>query len=177
MMPWRKIAGLSSVASLMLGCTITTSDGGADSGTNWNETGGSGNTGGTTSTGGTAAGGSSLAGGTDSGGSSECFVSAYKPPPGGCDECLRGPTMCSDYLDCRAVSGCPQIVDAMTKCMAAKALDAGGTTVPVGSDVACRASTSGMSTSDTSAAAVAAQTFWTLISLSSCDHPCWVEGS
>ena len=175
MMPWRKIAGLSSVASLMLGCTITTSDGGADSGTNWNETGGSGNTGGTTSTGGTAAGGSSLAGGTDSGGSSECFVSAYKPPPGGCDECLRGPTMCSDYLDCRAVSGCTNIVDAMSACMAAKTLDAG--TVPVGSDVACRASTSGMSTSDTSAAAVAAQTFWTLISLSSCDRPCWVEGS
>ena len=175
MMPWRKIAGLSAVASMMLGCTITTSDGAADSGTNWNETGGATSQGGASSTGGAATGGVSTVLG----------CSPQSETPDSCGECLQSPDntstsapgMCTDYKSCATVSGCTAIVNSMSLCMATKALDAGGTTVPDGSDVACRASTSGMSTSDTSAAAVAAQTFWTLISLSSCDRPCWVEGS
>ncbi len=163
MMPWRKIAGLSVCVSLMVGCTITTSDGG-DAGSSWTETGGTGSQGGAASTGGTTA----------AGGASTVIVCAPdKEVNNPCGQCLQtsdnidagGTGMCSDYLTCAAVSGCKEIVSAMAMCMAQTTLDAGSSTIAAGTDGDCRSRTTGMRAQDTSAAALAAQTFWGLIGL------------
>jgi hypothetical protein len=173
MMPWRKIAGLSVGVSLMVGCTITTSDGG-DAGSVWDDTGGSGSQGGTSSTG-----GASTTGGTAAGGASTVVVCAPETETvNTCGYCLQSPDgtgMCSDYKVCAAVAGCTTIVNAMTLCMYGKTPDGG--LVPAGADDACRAATPGMSAADKSDAAIAAQTLWNLITLGACDRSCYVEGT
>lgn len=187
MMPWRKIAGLAVGATLVLGCTVTTSDGGADSGFFGNETGGSSSVGGSSASGGNSVGTTSTGGMTAAGGASTTVVcNPASEQPGSCGQCLQtadvvtsgDPGMCNEYTACAAVAGCTAIVNAMSTCMAGKAQAAGADTPPTGSDAACRAATSGMGANDTSASAKAAQTLWDAISINLyCGFPCWAENS
>jgi len=175
MMPWRKIAVLGVGASLMLGCTITTSDGNLDGGL-MDETGGSGNQGGAASTGGpTSAGGTSTV---------IACTPAAEDPANTCGICLQradnptdatDPGLCNEFLPCANTAGCTDIVNAMATCMSTKAVS---NSVPLGADAECRASTPGMAATDTSAAAMAAQALWTAISNSVwCGTDCWAEGT
>ena len=120
MMPWHKIVVLGFGASLVVGCTITTSDGGVDSGI-WNETGGANGTGGSSTQG-----GASSTGGTAAGGASTVVICDPGSEVGNpCGQCLQTadtdatePGMCEEYKPCAAVSGCTDIVGAMSICMA-----------------------------------------------------------
>jgi hypothetical protein len=176
MIPWRNVGVIGFVATcLFAGCTVTTTDGTADSGTA-NGTGGNSN-GGAGSTGGNSAGGASTV--------VQCNPAAEQT--GSCGECLQTadtaspPGLCNEYLVCAAVAGCTAIVNAMSNCMALKA-QANGNVVPSSADGECRASTAGMISptqvkpTDTSPASQAAKTFWDKIQVNdqfACTDQCW----
>ena len=167
MMAWRKIAVLGFGASLIVGCTITTSDGGVDSGI-YEGTGGSSNQGGAASTGGNGNGGASSV--------IACDPSA-EPSSNLCGICLQtadnapaSPGMCTEYLACAAVSGCVPIVGEMTNCMAQHS-DSNGNLLP-DAETTCK----GIVTQITAntAAGIAAATFWNQIATSlECSDVCW----
>lgn len=161
MIPWRKVAVLGFVGTCLLaGCTVTSSDGTFDGGA----TGGAGNTGGAGSVGGTGAGGTSTI--------VDCNPAAGTT--GSCGFCIQTADtaggLCNEYKVCGAANGCATIINAMATCMSGKVV---GGNIPMTADAECRASTAGMSVSDTSAAARAAQTFWDQIQVSLCSVDCW----
>jgi len=167
MMPWHKIVVLGFGASLVVGCTITTSDGGVDSGI-WNETGGANGTGGSSTQG-----GASSTGGTAAGGASTIIVcDPSSEDPGSCGECLQTSSAttgtCDEYKVCAAVSGCTDIINAMATCMSTKT-DASGLLPTAKAD--CLAATPAMTAN--TPAGLAASTFWGQIENSLCSDLCW----
>jgi hypothetical protein len=159
MIPWRKIAVLGFVGTcLFAGCTVTTSDGSGVGGSGFG-TGGTWNGGGTGGTG---------------------TVSACNPDaeqPNSCGKCLQtldaNNGMCTEYLACGTVSGCTGIINAMSNCMYGKSQVNGGD-LPTTADAECRSATAGMSTTDTYAAAQAAQVFWDqIVGNINCTYQCY----
>jgi len=171
MMPWHKIVVLGFGASLVVGCTITTSDGGADSGF-WDETGGAKGTGGSSSQGGATA-----TGGTAAGGATTIVICDPASETNPCAKCLQTadndpvePGMCTDYKPCAAVTGCTNIINDMSTCMSNHVDSTYGTLLPnAKSD--CLAATPAITAN--TPAGLAANTFWNAIENGWCADYCW----